>query len=340
MKKTKTDWLTSANNAVYLPGQKKGHYESYFLRANHPSKPLAFWIRYTIFSPQGNPEKAVGELWAVYFDGENNINTAVKKEVPFAQCCFSRSGLDVKVEEAILNTVKLIGAASAGGHQISWNLEYGGESRPLFLLPLSMYSASFPKAKSCVPLPLARFSGSLKVDGRDIKIEGWTGSQNHNWGSKHTDLYAWGQVAGFDNSPDTFLELATARVKIGPMWTPAMTPMVLRHKGEEFALNDLSQTIFAHGRFIYFDWVFGSEDDRVGMAGRIWAEKEKFVGLNYYNPPGGNKHCLNTKLASCSLRLTYRQGTRKGSSEILTTAHRAAFEILTDRNDHGIAIQV
>lgn len=32
--------------------QQIGHYESFFQRANHPTRPLAFWIRYTIFSPK------------------------------------------------------------------------------------------------------------------------------------------------------------------------------------------------------------------------------------------------------------------------------------------------
>ena len=40
-------------NAVrYRPGDEEGHYESYFQRANHPGRPLAFWIRHTIFSPR------------------------------------------------------------------------------------------------------------------------------------------------------------------------------------------------------------------------------------------------------------------------------------------------
>jgi len=58
-----------ANWARYQPGQAAGHYESFFQRANHPTRPMAFWIRYTIFSPQNHPENAVGELWAIYFDG-------------------------------------------------------------------------------------------------------------------------------------------------------------------------------------------------------------------------------------------------------------------------------
>jgi hypothetical protein len=37
--------------------QLRGHYESFFQRANHPTRPLAFWIRYTIFSPTGHPDR-------------------------------------------------------------------------------------------------------------------------------------------------------------------------------------------------------------------------------------------------------------------------------------------
>ena len=333
------DWLTTSNNTVYIPGQPTGHYESYFLRANHPSLPLAFWIRYTIFSPHRHPEKAIGELWAVYFDGQNGSNTAVKTEIPFNMCSFSPSTLEAKIGTAVLNTGRLAGGAAANGHEIRWGLTYRGGSKPLFMLPQKMYSAGFPKAKILVPLPMAQFSGSLSVDGKTVSIDDWVGSQNHNWGSRHTDLYAWGQVAGFDNSPDSFLEAATARVKIGPIWTPAMTPLVLRHRGQEYALNSVAQTLKARGHFSYFDWEFSSENDVISLEGTINGQRNQFVGLNYYNPPGGNKHCLNTKLAACDLKITYKQGAGKGTTELLTTSHRAAFEILTDKRDHGIVIQ-
>jgi hypothetical protein len=334
------DWMRDANKTVYVPGQKSGHYESFFLRANHPTDPVAFWIRYTIFSPTGNPDKAIGELWSVYFDGRAGTNTAVKKEVPFSQCSFSRSALEVKIDTAILNDGKLTGGASAKGHEISWDLAYSGNEKPLLLLPLKMYSAGFPKAKALVPRPMARFNGALTVDGKKIEIQNWVGSQDHNWGSKHTDLYAWGQVAGFDHNPDSFLEVATARVKIGPFWTPSMTPMVLRHRGEEIALNSIGQTLKAKGHFTYFDWHFASGNEKLQIEGRIWADRNRFAGLNYYNPPGGNKYCLNSKIASCNLKITYKDGGKKGTSELLITGNRAAFEILTDKGDHGIPVQV
>jgi hypothetical protein len=59
-----------------------------------------------------------------------------------------------------------------------------------------------------------------------------------------------------------------------------------------------------------------------------------FVGLRYDNPPGGHKTCLNTKLAACQLTLE-----RPGQPPLsLGTRHRAAFEILTDDEDHGVPI--
>jgi hypothetical protein len=186
---------------------------------------------------------------------------------------------------------------------------------------------------------MAVYNGLLSVDGREVAVADWVGSQNHNWGSKHTDLSAWGQVAGFDTHPHSFLEVATARLKIGPFWTPPMTPLVLRHQGEEIALNTLLQTIRARGAFRYFTWDFRSETDEVCVEGTITAPREAFVGLNYYNPPGGSKHCLNSKIASCELKLTPKRAGKPGTPEVLFTKQRAAFEILTDDRNHGVKIR-
>jgi len=324
-----------ANDTRYRPGQRAGHYESFFVRANDPSRAQAFWIRYTIFSPEGHPEDARGELWAVVFDGKSGVHTAVKSELPIASCAFRADGLGAHVGDARLEPGRLAGTASSGGHTIAWDLSFSGDAQPLFALPPALYAAKLPRAKTLVPLPLARFRGTLNVDGKAYPVLDWTGSQNHNWGSRHTDHYAWGQVAGFDDAPQSFLEVATARLKLGPVWTPFMTLLVLRHDGTEYALNGLLQSLRSRGRFSYFDWTFRAENRDALIEGRITARREAFVGLRYDNPPGGFKHCLNSKLASCVLTLTDR---RRNTSAILETNNRAAFEILTDDREHGIEI--
>jgi hypothetical protein len=175
------------------------------------------------------------------------------------------------------------------------------------------------------------------MDGEAVSVAGWIGSQNHNWGARHTDHYAWGQVAGFDGHPETFLEVATAQLRVGPLWTPRMTPLVLRHAGREHRLNATVRTLRARASVSYFAWTFATQDDEVAIEGRIEAPRWSVVGLRYRNPPGGEKHCLNTKIAACTLAVRDR---RSGRSETLHSAHRAAFEILTDDRSHGVPIAV
>jgi len=322
------------NGCRFDPASRGGHYESYFLRANHPSQPLAFWIRYTIFSPKGRPESAIGELWAVVSDGEECRVVAAKREIPIAACAFSPDRLEARVGEAALGGGKLTGRAGNAGTEIAWDLGYAGDNEPLLLLPARLYDGPFPKAKAVVGNPGVVFTGTVTVNGEPIPIDGWRGSENHNWGAKHTDDYAWGQVAGFDNDPEAFLECTTARVRQWGLWSPRLTLVRCRVGGRDYTLNSLGQAFKAKGAYGYFDWRFRSRQGAVTIEGRIRAPKESFVGLTYYNPPGGSHTCLNSKIAACDLVIseTGRETIR------LQSRNRAAFEILTDDDRHGVPV--
>ncbi len=322
------------NRCRYVRGMQGGHYESYFQRANHPYRPLAFWNRYTIFSPRQRAADAVGELWAIYFDGERGRIAAAKQVFPLSACRFADAGLDLRIGDALLGDGELKDSASAGGHSLQWALRYAGGQAPLLLLPEKLYATGFPKAKALVGTPNAIFDGTLVVDGETIAVERWQGSQNHNWGSRHTDTYAWGQVAGFDDAPDTFLECSTARLRIGPFRTPPLSLIVLRTDGREIALNSLGQAWRARAGFGFFDWRIESQGPAARISVHISAPRTAFVGLRYDNPPGGAKTCLNTKLARCELKLELPGQ----APRLFYTGHRAAFEILTERSDHGVAI--
>jgi hypothetical protein len=324
-------WLL--DRAQFDPQQRAGHYESFYQRANHPTRPLAFWIRYTVFAPAGDPSAAIGELWAVAFDGATGRHTVGKEMFPIADCAFDRSGFGVRIGRSELGPGTLSGSAGA----ISWELDYAGDEPPVLLLPPRMYAGTLPKAKSLVPLPLARFTGRLQVAGERIDVDGWVGSQNHNWGSEHTSRYAFGQVAGFDDAPDAFLEVATVRARIaGPVRTPQLTTLVLRHAGAEHSFVSAGRALRARARYGYFHWDFATGDDRVRITGRIAADRAAFVALRYDNPPGGVKHCLNTKIAAAELTVRDRA---TGRSQTLRTADRALFEILTDDTGHGVPLR-
>lgn len=327
-------WMVSTR---YRPGQPGGHYESFYQRANHPTRPLAFWIRYTIFVPTGRPEAAIGELWAIVFDGETGQHVLAKEEHPINTCSFAEDHLAARIGDSELSSGRLRGSAAGPDDTISWDLTWTGDADPMFLLPQASYRRSFPSAKSLVATPLARYDGRLVVAGRGIEVQGWVGSQNHNWGSRHTDAYAFGQVAGFDDHPDTFLEIVSARVKVGPVRLPMITCLSLRHDGVTHELvNPLQGLRRSRADYGYFFWRFAHRDDRLRIEGEFSAEPDAFVALNYYNPPGGTKQCLNTKIASCRVTVT---DVGSGRVDRLSTTSRALFEILTDHRGHGIDVR-
>lgn len=318
------------NGARYRAGMTSGHYESWFQRANDPAGRRAFWIRYTIFAPRGPADDAVGELWAIYFDRDAARITAVKQVHPIRHCQFARDRLSVAIADATLDGGELRGRAATADHTIAWELAYTSDHPPLLFLSERLYAAPLPKAKLLVGSPLARFSGQLTVDGAKIDITDWVGSQNHNWGSKHTDRYAWGQVAGFDDAPDAFLECSTARLRIGPWWTPPMSPVVLRLGTETLSWNRLDRALRARGHYAPYDWQLETRGPDGELSIRITAAPDDFVALRYPNPPGGTKICLNSKLARADVTLR-----RRGTTTHLRSA-RAAFEILDDAAPPGV----
>ena len=328
--------MKSLNNTIYIAKQHiKGHYESFFIRANHKTDPIAFWIRYTIFSPKNKNEDTIAELWAVVFNKQTNKHYSLKSENQLKESSFSNTSFNVNIADSILNDSAAKGEIKDLNNSIKWNLKIKCDNPELYLLPNKYYFISFPKAKSLVPKPLARFTGKIIINNSDeLIIDNWLGSLNHNWGSKHTDKYAWGQIAGFDNNEDTFLEIATAQIKLGLVYSPKINIAVIRHNKKEYLFNSLIRSIINHASYNYFTWTFELNNGSERLLGTIKADKNCFVALNYYNPIGGNKTCLNTKIASADINLILQNGERIS----LLSKNRAAFEILTDDDSHGVKL--
>jgi hypothetical protein len=87
----------------------------------------------------------------------------------------------VKVGNAVLSESKLSGKCSKSNSSIDWNLSYSSRHSPLFLLPVEKYFGDFPKAKSLVGHPLAKYNGVITVNGEEFQIDNWIGSQNHKY---------------------------------------------------------------------------------------------------------------------------------------------------------------
>jgi hypothetical protein len=301
---------------------KAPYYESRFVRANHPDAPQALWLRETLLLPTTG--ESVADVWLMVFDPDGAGHRAIKVGRPLTDSAYRYDEWTARIGEATIDDAAVRGELGVDGRTATWDLRITpGSAEPVLLLSQRGYRAKFPTAKTMVRNPLATFDGTVDFGGR-LDVTGWRGSVNHNWGRRHTPSYAFGQVCGFDDAPETSLELVTARAAVGPITLPAATLFVLRHGEREFAVRSVLETRHTRGEYRPFTSSFGARVDGATIEGEIVAEPADVIGLTYFDTTGHTKFCYNSALATCRVRLSSNDF---GTVELVAT-RRAMFEIL------------
>ena len=187
------------------------YYESRFIRANHPDRAQAVWLRWTLLYPQ--PGEPVADVWVMVFDPDGGGNRAIKRPHPIAAADFRTDPWSARIADTAIDDHSATGTLD----DARWDLTIApGAQAGVKLLTERAYRAKFPTAKTQVRHPLARFDGTV-APGGPITLDGWIGSVNHNWGRNHTPAYAFGQVCGFEGNPSSSLEIVTAHAALGPL---------------------------------------------------------------------------------------------------------------------------
>jgi hypothetical protein len=309
------------------------YYESRFIRANHPGRAQAVWLRSTLLLPtSGVP---VADSWVMVFDPDGAGNRALKQPFPIDQSDYRYDEWTARIGATSIDDRSAHGSVASMDRSARWDLQIApGDEAPVKLLTDRGYKAKFPTAKTMVRHPLARFDGSVELDDVSVQVHGWTGSVNHNWGRRHTPAYAFGQVCGFDEAPRSSLEIVTAHAAVGPLSLPAATLFVLRHDGREVVVRSVLATRRTRGEYRPFSWSFGARVGDVTVDGEVTAESRDVIGLTYTDTDGDTKYCYNSALATCRVRLS---GGTIAATE-LTATRRAMFEILTDTRNAEVPL--
>jgi hypothetical protein len=312
-------------DAEAVMSAKAPYYESRYIRANHPELPQALWLRETLLLPTaGDP---VADVWVMVFDPEGAGNRALKQPYPIDAAVYDYDEWTARIGATTIDDRSAEGVVTGGNRSARWDLRISpGSEDAVKLLTERGYEARFPTAKTTVRHPLAQFDGLLELDDVRLVLDGWTGSVNHNWGTRHTPGYAFGQVCGFDNAPDSTLEIVTARAAIGRVLLPAVTLFVFRHAGQEFAVRSVLGSMQSHGRYRPFSWAFGARVGEKMIEGEITTEPADVIGLTYTDTDGGSKFCYNSAIATCRIQLAGKAFERAE----LVASRRTMFEILTD----------
>ena len=323
----------------------RGAVESWFLKANDPADPRrAFWLKFTLLVAPGPDRRArppLAEVWAIRFDGDGT-HRAGKGSFLASESTLGTGGLDVQVGSCQLGPGTVRGAVGEGASRIEFDLtfDYGadGGQVPMFGFPAAwMYEAGFPKSKLYTSCPTTSFSGRLAAGDDVWTIDGWRGMLGHNWGRTHTPKYHWAQCSlftGDDGPEEAVFEGFSGKIALGPFLSPWMSAAVLRFRGEEILLNSLTGLFGNRVEVGSYRWSCILSGGPWRAVWRVEAPRQDFVGLRYFDPDGRENHCLNSKIATCSLELE-KGGARVAS---LRGERSCAYEILTRRHDHGVTV--
>jgi hypothetical protein len=177
-----------------------------------------------------------------------------------------------------------------------------------------MYRARLPRTKTLSPVPAASFDGTLAIDGRELRVDGWRGMVGHNWGAQHAERWIW--LHGLTESGD-WLDAVVGRVRIGPVTTPWVASGALSLAGERHRLGGTGRRLRLRESQSGCELVLrgGGVHARVEVGGPA----KDFVAWVYDDPAGGEHDVVNCSI--CDLHVAV-----EGGPELV--AHRgAAYEL-------------
>jgi hypothetical protein len=299
-------------------------YESWYLKASHPTEPVGVWIRYTTHQKKDGPER--GSLWFTLF-GDGPPQAA--KVTPGPEALSRGGGAFIRIGDAEFADGRVHGSAL----EASWDLTFEHPEPELRHLPRRwMYKAPVPRTKLTTPFPGARFSGRVAFGDKTVELDGWEGMVGHNWGAEHAERWIWLHGSEFEGRDGaTWLDVAIGRIRIGPWTTPWIANGALSIDGERIAIGGIEKaratTVDEHPDHC----VFTLPGSGITITGRVSAPSERFVGWVYADPDGSEHNTVNCSIASLTLDL--------GDGRKLETPHGAAYELGMREKDHGMPIQ-
>jgi len=306
--------------------RRTGMYESFYLRAVAPDRPLGLWIRCTAHKPPGQPAR--GSVWCTFFDGPHTP--------PFMRK-LTTDALSVPDGDWIAVGDSRFGPGRAEGTcgEARWSLRFASEEPELRHLPHALlYRAPLPRTKLTSPAPAARFEGTLELPGRTLALDGWRGMVGHNWGAQHAERWIWLHGVGFEEQPEAWIDVAIGRIRVAGRTMPWVANGALHIDGERHRLGGVgARGLLVAERPGHCVLALPGADG-LTVEAHVQAPPGALAGWRYADPDGGGHDVSNCSIAA--LTLTVRRPGRPACT--LRTAHGAAYELGMRERYHGVPI--
>ena len=297
-----------------------GGYESWFVSARDPASARAMWIRHTWLGSGQGPRSAA--LWCTVVDRGLSRQPVVVKQV------FSSFPPGAAAGPGLFR-----GEAAMAGQDARWELAITGGQGPVRpLRPAVLYRAPLPRTKLEASVPDGLITGMLEVNGHRVGVDQWRGTVGHNWGTDHADRWVWLHAAGFGATPQAWLELVLAKIKIGPARSPWTAIGAFSLGRRTVPLGGLGRRPLVQAGPGRLTAVIPSPRARLKVT--VTAGDDDAVAVAYTDPAGGTRAVRHAAVATVKLAWHHR-----GDSELTLSSDRGAYEYGTSQGMPGITLQ-
>jgi hypothetical protein len=331
--------VTAEANLRHWRDADRGVYEVWYLTWNHAASDQGFWLRFVTEAPVDGPPRA--ELWFARFDRARPERTfAFHRAFELARFAAGADPFEVVLAGCSLGHDHTFGELAGAGHDVRWDLRWDPAPAVLRHLPDVMYGGG-GRGETTVqsPNPRVAMSGTLVVDGEQLRFDRAVLGQTHLWGTKHAFSWTWGRCAEFAGAPDAVLELLGVKLQRRGITTPPLFLLALDLDGERYRFNQFRHTVRNRARWGGTHVEFVAHGARIRIEGTLACRAEQMVLAPYLDPDGTRVYCANTEIGDVQLVVSERAGLRWRERRRLQSSGRAHFEIGGRQRDLAVTTE-
>jgi hypothetical protein len=292
--------VSESDNLPITDG-RPGTYEVWFLTFTDAASGRAFWVRSTLLNPvKGRGPQEAGVWFAAFDRSDANGTFGIHRTTSGAEV--DPLTFRVRIGDVEMGSGYARGSLAGGGHSVAWDLEFPTGEPTNRLLPDLLYRGSLAPTKPYSPNPSTRVSGTVTLDGRELRVEGAAAQQGHLAGGRHAERWAWANCSDFEGE-EAVVQALTAQGRRGPLTTPYTTFVSVLWQGRWVRLSKVSgKRDFGLGT-----WRIDLANRRHRLTGRIEAPVAAMIRARYQDPDGVPRFCHNSEIASARLALFERK---------------------------------
>jgi hypothetical protein len=290
-------------------------YESHYLTAADPAGGRALWLRFTALKRRGEPARLT--TWLSFFDAwagtPRTLRVTAPEPLADPGVGWARSSLG---EMGPWGTRGELSAAGEGwadptrpAPRASWDVRWEPRAGAVAYLPARwLYDRPVPRSNGAALVPAASATGTLVLDGDEVALDDWEAVVGHNWGSEHAHQWCWLHAGRLGEEGRGWLDLALARIRIGPLVTPWTACGAIDLDGRRYAPAPLHR--------VTCERAGERTTARVSLSGRaavtveLAASRADTVTWDYASPSGPGRVVDNCSVAEARIALQTTGGTR------------------------------